>query len=594
MSLVGTMKALRRHLLLVGGLIGFLPLLSQAVLAWSGTPQSPVPWYVLYGSSAATVLLLVHWSWDVRAKEIEASTVSSVLPWVATGAGVLVAAMAFSFVSGYSEVELFPGERYFLPATAVVTVVVSGLQGIVAVVMIVLDHREDGVPGSGPALSLGLAVLLVFSAGAGAVAEDVVRSPRPAAEHLTTEAEHPALEIPAVVEDIDRTLDLPDGSVIGLQAVASGVLLKLDDGVMVVDPVTGNELWRYRLPGSVTRSVITPDMGSIVMEAYMPSRDDDPSPDTVRVTLDAGTGRILHRTQDGQRLLKSEMSPDSHDADAAEPLDGESVVVRNEEDVPLEVYGASSGALLWSLADSSECTLDESASNIVMDREVTGDHVFVQVSCFEGSGDSRRRVPRVFAFASVTGELMWTHEIPADDYLGGEVTASTDGSLLYVLVAYWEDRVDGSPRRYSTLDAETGEEVASGDWGDIRPSREPGEGELWKSVLGNGALLGSDPALTLTDAYGSPEHTRELPSTDGNRRIATTDEVLYSVEWPESGDRSIDLTVYPWDGSTPHTIEDVLDRPLPEGEVAGIRVVPGAVVVYSVESNLVTSAVTVR
>ncbi|ASU59859.1 PQQ-binding-like beta-propeller repeat protein [Nocardiopsis dassonvillei] len=572
------MKTVRRSLLVSGGLIGLLPLLLHLVLTWVGTPHVSAPSYVLYGPLAATVLLVVAWLRDVRAEADEASAVRSVLLWASLGIAVLVVAVALSHMSGYAEVELFPGERYRLMPTVVATVAVGGLQVLLAAAAILLDRREHALPGGTVAVSVAVVVALVVPAGAGVVAERALRPPHLGVEHLVAGTEPAPREVPAGVEGVPRVLDLPLGAVWEVEAIAPGVLFELSDGVMVVDPVTGDELWRYRSPGSDTRTLVAADGGSLVVEEYLSSTDDDPDPTTVRVTLDATSGRVLHRSEDNQRLLADEVSPVAHDSQNAKPLEGESVVVRTQAQVPLEVYGASSGALLWSFQETPDCVPDGEDS--VLDLEVTQELVLAALLCRD------KAVPAVHAFDAVTGDLVWTHEAGnADGLAGSALTVSSDGSLLY--------RYDVHSDAYSTVDTRNGEELASGMWQNPRPSGEQLEEDLWENVTGAGVLLGSDPTLTLTDSDGVPEHTLELPATDGQRRLAVTDEELYAVRWPGSGDREVELTIHPWDGAASRTVENVLGRELSEEEGAGVRVVPGGVIVYAVDSGRITAAVAV-
>lgn len=578
------MKTVRRCLPVLGGLIGLLPLLLHLVLTWIGTSHVSAPPYVLCGPLAATVLFVVAWFRDVRAEADEASTMRSVLLWASLGIAALVVAVAFSHMGGYSEVELFPGERYRLMPTVVATVAVGGLQVLLAAVAILLDQREHGVPGGGAALFLALVLTLVIPAGTGVVAEEALRPSQPGVEHLVAGTASAARETPVEIEGVPRPLDLPREAVRGLEAITPGALFKLSDGVIAVDPVTGDELWRYRSPGSNIWTLVAADGDSLVVEEHPAPTEDDPDPATVRVTLDSMSGRILHRSEDDQRLLADEVSPVAHDSENAEPLEGESVVVWTEAQVPLEVYGASSGALLWRFEESPECVPVEEDS--VLDLEVTHDKVFASIRCLgEGSG-AGRAFPVVHAFDSATGDLLWTHDVahptgPA----GSAITASSDGSSLYSF--------DVHSHAYFTVDTRTGEELAAGTWEDPHPSGGLLEESLWKDVIGDGVLLGSDPTLSLTDDRGEPKYTLELPSADGQRRLASTDEGLYTVEWLGSGDRTVELTDHPWDGAASRTVENVLGRELSEEEAAGVRVVPGGVIVYAVDSGRVTSAVAV-
>lgn len=55
----------------------------------------------------------------------------------------------------------------------------------------------------------------------------------------------------------------------------------------------------------------------------------------------------------------------------------------------------------------------------------------------------------------------------------------------------------------------------------------------------------------------------------------------------------MELTVHPWNGAPSRTVENILGRELSEGEWAGMRVVPGAVIVYAVSSGTINTAVAV-
>ncbi|PDP87828.1 hypothetical protein CQJ94_09895 [Glycomyces fuscus] len=576
------MKTVRRHLPVSGGLIGLLPLLLPLLLTWAGTSHVSAPPYVLYGPLAVAVVFVVAWLRDVRAEADEASAVRSVLLWASLGTAALVVAVALSHVSGYAEAELLPGERYRLMPTVVATVAAGGLQVLLAAVAILLDRREHAVPGGTVAVSVAAVAALVVSAGAGVVAERTLRPPRPGVEHLVAGIGSEAREVPAGIEGVPRALDLPRGAVWEVEAITPGALFELSDGVMAVDPVTGDELWRYRSPGTDTRTLVAADGDSLVVEEYPPSTDEDLGPATVRVTLDATNGRVLHRSEDGQRLLADEVSPVAHDSQNADPLEGESVVVRTQAQVPLEVYGASSGALLWRFQETPDCVPDGEDS--VLDLEVTRDLVLASVRC--PAGGAGGSVPVVHAFDADTGELLWTHEAGnSNGRAGSALTVSSDGAVLY--------RYDVHSDAYSTVDTRTGEEQATGTWQDPRPSRDWLERDLWEEVLGDGVLLGSDPTLTLTDARGEPAHTVELPAVDGHRSLAATGEELYTVTRPRDGDRLVELTVHPWDGAASRTVENVLGRELAEEEAAGVCVVPGGVIVYAVDSGTITSAVAV-
>lgn len=570
------MRKVRRRLPLLGVFLGPLPLVVNFAVQTSGVPYSPAPPYLLYGTLLVSVLFLAYWWRGVRAENGHTPAGRTTL-WAVVVLAAFSGAFGFSYMSGYAADELRSGETYGLLSTVLVSAGVGVSQALLAAVVLVARGGGRRVLHRGVAAVAALAVIV----GLGAVAEHTTRSLRSPFHHVTTGTDRAPLEVPARIGGAVHTLDIPEGDVWGLHAISSGALWELGDGVMAVDPRTGDELWRYRHPGAGARVWVAPDMETVVVEVHLPWDGEDTGLGTVRVTLDAGSGRILHTVEDRQRLLGDKLSAV---ASEVPPVEGEGVVVWTGTMPVLQVFGASSGALLWEFHETPECVPDTSHGTYVINSPAaTQEQVFVPVRCLDADGGSFPGTAIVVhAFEAATGELQWTHEVEdSDEAVAGIVTASSDGSLLY--------RYEHRLRAYFTIDTATGREISTGQW------EEPGlHGDTWDGVLGDGVLLGTDRVLTLTDAHGAPAHTLELPEVEGNApwSMSVTDEVLYTAEregraWP------VTLTAHPWDGSAPDVVENVLGRALLPDEWLRVRAVPGAVVVYTGRSGsrTITSAV---
>ena len=567
------MRTARRHVLLLGALLGPLPLLIDLVVTQSGKPLIQVPLYLLYSTSAVSVLLLTCWLRSLRATE-DIRTKRTLL-WTAVVLSTLVAAFALSFMSGYASTELHDRQTYALMPGVLAAAGVATAQTLLATVMLLTPKAEQRTARQGITLVTALAVL----AALGTTAEHTTRSLHPSVEHVTTGGDHAPLGVPTQVGDTVHTLNIPQDTVEALLPISSGILLELVDGVMAVDPHTGEELWRYRHPGAQAASQISFDMETVVIEVAPPWSSEEPDPLTTRVTVDANSGRLLHSVQDRQRLLGEKVSSIVSETP---PFEGESVVVEAEGGLPLRVFGASSGAFLWEFHESPECTPDTSRSEQSVNSLVLTDEIiFASIYCLDDNGEAPERLTAiVHAMEASTGDLLWTHEIDNADYsMAGIVATSWDGSLLY--------RYEPNAETYFTIDTATGREVSTGKWEGSYPYK-----GIWDSVMGEGVLLGKELSLTLTNTHGVPRYTLDLPTPEGNEKHAVTDEALYTVEQAD-GAGPVTLTAHPWDGSGTRTVENVLGRDLAPKEGLGIRVVPGAVVVHTQQSGVITSAVAI-
>lgn len=571
------MRAVHRHLPLLGILMGPVPLTMDLVLSGSTLAHASAPSYPLYGTLAVAALFLTYWLLLQRGKA-RPPLIEPTL-WAAIGLSSLTGAFGLSCLSGYTRTELHDGQTYALMPDVLAAVAVSALQLLLAAT--VLWTHRDGRRTQQRVLAL--TVVVVMLSGIGAVTEYRVRSSLPPSEHVATGEEPASPDFPTRVEGAVQNLDIPEDTVLGLGQIASGALLRLSDGVMAVDPVTGDELWRHRQPGAEAHTWVSPDMETVVTELVPPAMSEEPEPPTTRVTLDAGSGRVLHSVEDHQRLLGQEV-PST--AGEKPPFEGEEVIVRTGNSPVLRAFGVSSGALLWTFDESPACTPDLSLNEPVSSTAVTREHVFVLLRCLGPDGDPSPDATVLHALEASTGQLLWTHAVEdRDEAVAGIVTASPDGSLLYKYEPYL--------RTYFAIDAATGDVVRTGTWEGTLPI----EG-VWGSVLGEGVLLTSletDTTLSLTDRHGSPTRTLELPPLDeeeASRKTETTDSELYTLQWPQDAGPAV-LTAYPWDGSAPRDFANVLGRELSPDEEAGMRVVPGAVIVYAQASGVVTSAVAI-
>ncbi|GAB2519617.1 hypothetical protein GCM10026982_53390 [Nocardiopsis aegyptia] len=502
------------------------------------------------------------------------------LLWGAIVFSTATTAFSVSYLYGYVQAELNAGESYRLLSGIVALAGTSALQLVLACLVHLAHERTWPAPRKGAALVVGL----VLIAGVGAAAEHTMRSLAQPVQQVFSGQEHPTPDIPGRLSGDVQALDLPWDRMNGLEPISSGLLLELDDGVLAVSPETAEEIWRYRHPGAVAQSFVSPDMSTVVVELTPRGSLEDPEQVTSRVTIDAGSGEVLHTVEDRQRVLESLSAIDA--SDEGVPFEGENVIPVTGEHPPLAVYGASSGAQLWTFDGTPECAPDTSrADNVVSSIAVTETQVFASMYCLDNGQPPDLLTSVVHAFDSASGELIWTHEIEdATQSTGGVLATSFDGSLLY--------RYENVSRDYFTLDSSTGQEVGSGHWEGPGP-----EDNVWDSVLGEGILLNEGQTFSLTDASGETEHILEIPlrDEDGGRSwpMSATEEALYVVDWKPGAKAPATLTAYPWDGSEPSIVENVFGRDLNSKEHAGVHVTPGGVIVYAWDDTSYTALVTV-
>lgn len=517
------------------------------------------------------VLLLVLWLWERRATEGPARVRAAVL-CAAVALSAFVAGWAFSILIEFGRNELRSGEVFSLMPDVLAVVVASGIQCLCA--SFLLASAVDGT--SVRRYGALLAAVLVF-AGAGVISGSMASS---GVQHAVSAGDRPVPEAPSQVAGEVQELDVPEGNVLSVHTISSGVLWGLEDGAMAVDPLTGEELWRYRLldggarPEAPVSIEVVPGLETVVIESTRASDQDPSEYSTSRVTVDAASGEVLHRVEDSESVL-GEGTP-SRGTDSS-PVEGEGVVVAGDGSGQLQVFGSSSGAHLWSSQGAADCSGDPSNTEVVAGAEATDTHVFATLRCPSDEDGAEPLRSVVHAFAADTGELEWTHEIEdADHPTGGDFTVSSDGTLLY--------RYEQTVGTYAVIDTRTGDEVAAGEWEDPRPA-----GGVWENVTGDGVLLGEGPEVTLTDADGEPAHTVNLGTDELEGPFVATEEALHLLERPE-GAGPVELHVHPWDGSEPYAVENVLGGELGPNESVDMRLGPGGIVVHTEVSGRVTSA----
>ncbi|MFE1102276.1 hypothetical protein ACFW4K_17305 [Nocardiopsis alba] len=564
------MRVLFRSSILFGALSGFVP------VAWwrlyvSGTGLLlAVPWYPLLLPLAGSLLLSVR-GYLLRGTEgRDEDGRATALLWAVLLLLLPTASFVGMGIHRYKGVELYPGEWSSLLSGVIVLAMVSLAQAVWAGALLLVEGRG--------AVSMTLVAALLI--GTGGMAEFLIGGSTFAA-HRTIDNE--MLSSDDAWSDLRgevRDLELPvigEESVRGVRVLSRGVLLVLADGVLVVDPHSGDELWRYRRPEVETSpQVVASWKGDrVLVEMFLPSDGDGHGPVTVRTTHDSLSGEILHRARDRQSLLEYEPRPERPEEIDAPPLEGEEVVVAQGRRRALSVLGSSSGAPLWDFDRSEECRPgDRGGEPAVNGMVVTDRHVLVLFECEEEEPRSSERARAVLhAFDATSGRLLWTHGSPEP---GGAISVSSDGSSLYLY--------EPTSAAYTTLDTVEGVVIGSGTWAGRRPVE-----DHWDRVTGSGVLLEEGGVLTLTDAEGrpGPEISPPEPAEGVHERLDVGDRFLHTVRWEEAG--RVELTRYAWVDGASTVVPDVLGRRLGPDEHARVLAFPDVVVVYAVQGAQVTS-----
>ncbi len=91
-------------------------------------------------------------------------------------------------------------------------------------------------------------------------------------EHTTAAPLEEELVVPGSVSGVGWTWQSPEGArLYRVYRGVAGMVAALDDGVVAVHGGTGEELWRFRRPGGVVASGVTPD-GEAVVVAFREER----------------------------------------------------------------------------------------------------------------------------------------------------------------------------------------------------------------------------------------------------------------------------------------------------------------------------------
>ncbi|MUL44099.1 PQQ-binding-like beta-propeller repeat protein [Streptomonospora sp. PA3] len=591
------MGGIRRRFVLAGCLAGPVLVAVDLVFAAGAVPGTRVPVYVACGALTASALLAAHGHLARRAPDPDGGT-WTFLAWAAAAAAALTAALAAAHSYGYTE--FAAGDRYLLLAGTLAAVAAAAVQFAAAVAAMPRLYGFD-TPGP-PARAAGLAVVVLLFTVIGARTEEAAHRLLPALQHTTAGGDPAAAGSPGGFGPHLRQLDLP-AEADSVQPIAAGFLVLLPDGVVAVDPRSGEERWRYRLLGSFASARVSPDFGKVVV-LFFRSPQVGPSPRTTRATLDAATGELLHASAGHGHLYGHGLAA----AGADRPVAGEDVTVETDDERGgFLVRGTSSGAPLWEFDGSADCVLDTSLNmDAVSDLVVTDRRVYAATDCV-GGGERAREADTVIvhAFAAATGELLWTHAAEGGYDQAGLLSGSTDGSRLY--------RYEPESGRFFVLDAATGEELHKGSWSKEAPEwnsdrvtvQDPAawatltsgaySRAAWTAVPGGGLLLGRETGFTLTRPDGEPVRTVELPRPDegAHRQAAATASALLVLDWTADPSAPVALTSYPWDGSAPSTVDDVLaGRGVPAGASVNLLPTQGAAAVHVTAEDPIAATVT--
>ena len=351
----------------------------------------------------------------------------------------------------------------------------------------------------------------------------------PDSEVLHEVAEPPLEEhaVPDTVSEAAWTWESP--RMVGVEEifpVPTGAVLRLTDGVVALDPVTGEEVWTFRLPGVETDAAVSPD-GSVVAV----------SADGALVLLDSVTG---------ERSAGEEYGPEGGGGLelAGAGLVADAGMVTATEDagsglqVALRPWSGEGGG--WT-AGPLLCD-DGSAGTGVEDGFLTPTGVVVVFGC---AGGASAMVSLDFS----SGEEQW-RLIPEEDYATefSENRGSDAGTFAVV----------GQVAVLQNLARERGSVVIDTRTGQVLSDSLPSESEAdTVRVLSDGYVVrcaegtgeGVRAWYELRDF--SDEVLKTVPI--GNARLDSLlplEGSLVHLEWRESG-QAPELVVFPWGEEEP-------------------------------------------
>lgn len=436
-------------------------------------------------------------------------------------------------------------------------------------------------------------------------------------EHTTAGPLGEELVVPGSVSGVGWTWQPPEGSrFYRLYRGVAGVVAALDDGVVAVHGGTGEELWRFRRPGGVVASGVTPD-GEAVVVAF---REERPWRAGGRMlVLDAATGEIRH---DHEFPLSGEGGagrPAEELAALPEVRLLTSAVRVQPDSTDLVGYALESNEEVWRFSVPSGCTHGPATSaGDGWGALFHPDLVVVPLVCVPGVDDVGEIGPGtdpdtsslVVALDAGTGREVWRYENTEDaGDTSPDLRASVDGTVLTIAEQFTEDTeypLSGDGR---ILDLATGE-VLVASVREVADGRDVFQVDGMARTLTYAGVLGEGEDATVE--YGRLSFDGEVLASavlpegvagrgrgyygpirnnfDHRTTAAVLEDgiVLLTCDRKcREGDARIQGTVLPWDGSGPEEnvpLTDHLDPWKPfESDVQ--LPVPGAVVVYQADHD---------
>jgi outer membrane protein assembly factor BamB len=333
-----------------------------------------------------------------------------------------------------------------------------------------------------------------------------------------------------------------DVSVDRAEALPSGILMVLRDGVVALDDFTGRERWRYRTPGERVDVLLDRHTGEIMVGG-----DHDSGP---TVLLDPETGATVEAAdvRGPETGWTTRTLADGVLLAGSEPRD--SFVLRADD--PL------TGERLWELDTPPECLPHSDGGDELVSWDTAEGHLIAGFVCADDpisdddGWEERQRLNRVEvrALDLADGSTSWVHTTGVGEfpYLV-DVVASRDGAHVFVQAVDPDDRDRDT---LEILEAATGAEVASGSL------NEHTRVEPMVGASESGFLARAGDTYTWLAPDGTVRGEVEWPS-EGQRGTAVmgTGDALHTLGWASPTDRSVRVQVHPWDGSGPR---HVLDR----------------------------------
>ncbi|MEO3876427.1 hypothetical protein ABGB18_47335 [Nonomuraea sp. B12E4] len=269
----------------------------------------------------------------------------------------------------------------------------------------------------------------------------------------------PENSAPASVSKVAWQWRPPDGGTV-LQSVAAGghVVVRVFDGVVALDSVTGRERWHYRRPGAAALQLLAAPDGDMVAVEFGRESENQKVRDRT-VLLDAHTGGVLSEQARGLYPDAAMTSYGFVTADA----DDETVVGWDLRDI---------GEAAWSYRLPRECDAGSSTSFRPGPWHVNLRNVIaLPVFCHQSVA--------VIALNPRSGDEVWRYEWPWPHDRPDIVSErAQDGSAL------WLRFRDGSKAsKEVVLAQEHGEELGSTDWSVNAPAAFSTDGYLTRSFV---------------------------------------------------------------------------------------------------------------